>query len=149
MSETGSPSRKRERGGGGRERERERERYSPHGRDLDTNPPELLLVNLRDLVGVQRHQTKRPTSILEIVDQLERRANEVSRGLNCSEDVGLVLIASVSNIKCVCTCNFVFKINPTVVNPLSTDGHYSGHLAKLIFFFRIGKFNSCTYTTLI
>ncbi len=34
---------------GGREGERGN---SPHGRDLDANPPELLLVSLRDLVGV-------------------------------------------------------------------------------------------------
>ncbi len=36
------------------------------------------------------------------------------------------------------------------VNPLSIDGHYSGYLANLsIFFCRIGKFNTCTFTTLI
>ncbi len=35
------------------------------------------------------------------------------------------------------------------INPLSTDGHYSGHLAKLNFFCRISKFNTCTLTTCI
>ncbi len=42
----------------------------------------------------------------------------------------------------------VFRIEQWL-NPLSTDGHYSGHLAKLMYLHNvIGKFNSCTFTFL-
>ncbi len=40
------------------------------------------------------------------------------------------------------------RLSVQKVNPLSTNGHYSGHLAKLRFC-GIGIFNSCTFSTLI
>ncbi len=50
-----------------------------------------------------------------------------------------------------CMCGQIVLLTPVLAcfNPLSTDGHCSGHLAKLSLFCRIGKFNTCTFTTLI
>ncbi len=46
-----------------------------------------------------------------------------------------------------CDCHWHVGLHASV-NPLSTDGHYSGHLAKLRFL-QNWQLNSCTFTTLI
>ncbi len=59
------------------------------------------------------------------------------------------LLTCIDNIRrgeCECVCSPEVGLHESdMLNPLSTDGHYSGHLAKL----RSCKFNSCTFITLI